>query len=177
FPALNHTKQFGQKKTEAQATGDRQGPQEVIESGQSVLESTKSILPFIVFIGVILLFVGGYKLVSTVIESEVTSQKSKDLGPKIESSSALNIDSGKAEEPKEEEPAEPEVKAEATPVEEAKPEPKEEISVKPEPTFQRNFPTVEFRPIRGKLFSMQTDAPENTDPQVLPDSIKSKINP
>ena len=93
FPALNHTKNMApipqpmvrtpENKEDAPTTHD------VIESGDSIIESTKSILPIVIFGAIILLFVGGYKMISSVVESEVNGQKQKDLGPKIESSSAL----------------------------------------------------------------------------------------
>lgn len=91
FPALNHTKlmtapvepQVVRPKTEETS------PHEVIEKGENLIDSTKSMLPVIIFGAVVLLFVGGYKIISSVVESEVSSKKTKDLGPKIESSSAL----------------------------------------------------------------------------------------
>lgn len=173
FPALNHTKlmttgtgDVGSPKApeEVKAT-----PHEVIESGDSLIESTKSILPILIFGAVILLFVGGYKLVSSVVESEVNTQKPKDHGPKIESSSALVNQPAKPEE-KKEEPKVTETPA-ATPVVEEK-----KVEVKPAPELRRNFPHIDFKPIRGKLFTVRTDAPENMDETILPRPIKDSMN-
>lgn len=180
FPALNHTRNMAaptpmtsMRPTEA---GDAPTPHDVIESGDSIIQSTKSILPIVIFGAIILLFVGGYKLISNVVESEVSEGKSKDLGPKIESSSALVKQPEKKEEPKKEEvPAttatgtNAPAQAAATPVE-TKPE---EVKVE---EFQRNFPTVEFKKVKGKLFSVKMDAPENTDETFLPKAIKDSMN-
>ena len=181
FPALNHTKSMATPVSpmEAQrsASAEAQTPHDVIESGDSIIESTKSILPIAIFCAIILLFIGGYKLISSVVESEVTSQKEKDLGPKIESSSALVKQPVKVEEPKKEEtPAAATATTTpnattATPAAEVKPE-----EVKAAPEFPRNFPTVEFKKIRGKLFSVKTDAPENNDETILPKQIKDSLN-
>src|SRR5690606_22233109 len=90
FPALNHTKLMAGSKTPTQVTpSEEPSPHEVIESSDSIIENTKSILPFVIFATVILLFIGGYKLISSVVQNEVNSGKTTDLGPKIESSSAL----------------------------------------------------------------------------------------
>ena len=181
FPALNHTKLMSTQTQRSNSYQDEtpQSPHDVIESGDSIIESTKSILPVVIFGAVILLFVGGYKMISSVVESEVNGQKTKDLGPRIESSSALLKEPNKTEEVnKPEAPvatstAEPEVEeSKQTTTEETPPvEP-----VKEEPEFQRNFPTVEFKKIRGKLFTVKTNAPENNDPAILPESIKDALN-
>ena len=42
--------------------------------------------------------------------------------------------------------------------------------------FPRNFPTVEFKKVRGKLFNVKTDAPENNDETILPKQIKDSMN-
>ncbi|WPU64967.1 helix-turn-helix domain-containing protein [Peredibacter starrii] len=179
FPFLNHTKGMatptpgqpaGVQRTPTEETPT---PHEVIESGDSIIDSTKSILPIVIFGAVILLFVGGYKLISTVVESEVNGQQEKDLGPKIESSSALVKQPEKAPEPpKTEATATTAASTEATPpAAEVK---KEEV--KPEPDFPRNFPTIEFKKVRGKLFSVKTDAPENEDTAILPQQIKDSMN-
>lgn len=174
FPALNHTKQMKEaEKSEVETTT----PHEVIENSNSFFDSTKSMLPVAIFVAVILVFVGGYKLISSVVESEVSSKKAKDLGPKIESSSAL----GKLNEPQEdkkevvaveENVATPSSapKKEATPAEEPKVE-------QPKPEIRRNFPTVSFKKIRSKLYTVNTSAPENTDPYLLPDNIRKQMNP
>lgn len=174
FPALNHTKLMSPTTPVAaapKANEEAPTPHEVIESGDSLIQSTKSILPILIFGGVILLFIGGYKFISTIVESEVTDHKEKDLGPKIESSSALINEPVKtpAAPAKTEEPQTD--SSETQPTAETK---KEEV--KPEPVFQRNFPTVEFKKIRGKLFTVKTDAPENSDESILPEQIKDSMN-
>lgn len=177
FPALNHTKLMSTPTpvTSHARSADEEAPtpHDVIESGDSIIESTKSILPIVIFGAIILLFVGGYKLISTVVESEVSSQKTKDLGPKIELSSAL-VKQPIKEEPKKTEPA-PEASATSATTTEAQPEAKPE-ETKPAPEFVRNFPTVDFKKVRGKLFTVKTDAPENSDETVLPKQIKDKID-
>lgn len=174
FPALDHTKLMasGAPKRSQEPEAESSTPHEVIENSDTILESTKSILPIIIFAAVILLFVGGYKLISSVVESEVSGQKPKDHGPKIESSSALVNEPVKAPEVKKEEPAAV-ATAETKPTAPAEEKP---VEVKPEPEFRRNFPPVEFRPIRGKLFTIKTDAPENTDETILPRPIKDSMN-
>lgn len=176
FPALNHTKSMAPVSSVtsplAPKSEDTPTPHDVIESGDSIIESTKSILPIVIFGAIILLFVGGYKLISSVVESEVNSGKEKDLGPKIESSSALVKQPVKPEEPKKEEPTAAAANS-TTPVTPAE-TPKEEVKV--EPDFPRSFPTVEFKKVRGKLFSVKTDAPENQDETILPKQIKDSMN-
>lgn len=177
FPALNHTKSMAtptQVMSSSPKAEDAPTPHDVIESGDSIIQSTKSILPIIIFGAIILLFVGGYKLISSVVESEVSGSKEKDLGPKIESSSALVKQPAKPAEPKKEEPAPTDQATTATAATPAAEQPKEEV--KAEPEFPRNFPTVEFKKVRGKLFSVKTDAPENQDETILPKQIKDSMN-
>jgi cytoskeleton protein RodZ len=169
FPALNHTKSMAPVSS---ATSPLAPKSEDTPTPHDVIESTKSILPIVIFGAIILLFVGGYKLISSVVESEVNSGKEKDLGPKIESSSALVKQPVKPEEPKKEEPAAVTANS-ATPTTPAE-TPKEEVKV--EPDFPRSFPNVEFKKVRGKLFSVKTDAPENQDETILPKQIKDSMN-
>ncbi len=173
FPALNHTKLMTTATPAApvKMQGDEEPlPHEVIESSDSIMENTKSMLPVLIFGAVILLFVGGYKLISSVVEDEVNSHKGKDLGPKIESSKALVHANPKKVEPKLDAAS-----TSTTATTEAKPEEKPE-EIKPQPEFQRNFPTIEFKRVKGKLFSVKTDAPENDDPNFMPEKIKSSMN-
>lgn len=183
FPALNHTKNMianaplsaNAPKVDGEPTPT---PHEVIESGDSIIESTKSMLPIIIFGAVILVFIGGYKIISSVVESEVSDKTTKDLGPKIESSAALIH---KPEAPKE--PVKTETTAATTtttattapapaaPVAEAKPQ-----EVKPVQEFPRNFPNIDFKKVKSKLFSVKTDAPENSDETLLPKQIKDSMN-
>lgn len=174
FPALNHTKLMSANTPGPSAikTTDEETPtpHEVIESGDSLIQNTKSFLPIIIFGVVVLIFIGGYKFISSVVESEVSGHKEKDLGPKIESSSALVKEPVKAPEPVKVETSEENKNAEAPAVEAKKEE------VKPAPEIPRNYPTVEFKKVRGKLFSVKADAPENTDTAILPEQIKDSMN-
>ena len=179
FPALNHTKSMTTqtppqpvKGSDAEST---QSPHDVIESGDSIIQNTKSMFPVIIFGAIILLFVGGYQLITSVVENEVAGNKTKDLGPKIESSSALVNQPEKTVEPKAEEPVK-EATAEAVENTEKPEEAPKAPEVKPEPELRRNFPTVDFKKIRGKLFSVKTNAPENSDTNLLPPAIKNSMN-
>ncbi len=179
FPALNHTKlmstptqALAQSRAVTTDETKQPTPHEVIENSDSLIENTKSVLPIVIFGAVILLFVGGYKLISNVVETEVNSHKGKDLGPKIESSSALVHAPAKKEEPAKTEVTTTTGSAEQVPVAEEKPE---EVPVVPV-DFQRNFPEVEFKKVKGKLFFVKTDAPENEDPNLITEKIKSSIN-
>lgn len=176
FPHLNHTKGMTSKSVMpgrvAAATPEEQSPHELIESSDSIMENTKSALPVVILACVILVFIGGYKLVSSVIENEVNGPKTTDLGPKIESSSALVK---QPEKPVETKPAEAPADAAAKPAEAPAVEaPKEEV--KPVTELQRNFPAIEFKKVKGKLFQVKTDAPENNDPTILPQTIKDATN-
>lgn len=181
FPALNHTKLMSQNtpiqqspasvmkvigSTSSDETEAMQSPHEVIEKGDSIIQNTKSILPVAIFGLVILIFIGGYKFISSVVDDEVNAQKSKDLGPKIESSSALVKQPEKPVEANKSTTA-----AATTPATEQK-----ETTPVTDGTFQRNFPTVEFKKAKDKMFSVKTDAPENNDSSIFPDKIKSSMN-
>lgn len=172
FPALNHTKSMLPKAIAKNSqTEEEQSPHEVIESSDSIMENTKSALPIIILVSVILVFIGGYKIISSVVENEVNGHKNNDLGPKIESSSALVKPSQKpAETPKEEAAASADKPASATTTEPAPEAPKPVVEL------QRNFPTIEFKKVRGKLYSVRTDAPENEDTEILPQATKESIN-
>lgn len=183
FPALNHTKLMSPVvPVQTQTRGmdeEAPTPHDVIESGDSIIESTKSILPIVIFGVIILLFVGGYKLISSVVESEVSSQKPKDLGPKIESSSALvkptQVQPQKPAEPPQETQAPVAATAPQADTPAAEQQPSAATETPAEPSFVRNFPTVEFKKVRGKLFNVKMDAPENSDETVLPKSIKDSM--
>lgn len=186
FPALNHTKNMAPVSSVIPApvrysptppTEEAQTAHDVIEKGDSIIDNTKSMLPVVIFGIVILVFVGGYKLISSVVQSEVTDQKVKDHGPVIEPSSALVKNPVKPEEPKTpvaatETPNPQTPAAVVTPPAETKP-----AEVKVEPELPRNFPTIEFKKVRGKLFSIKSDAPENQDETILPKQIKDSLNP
>ena len=176
FPALNHTKNMIASSpviARSQAGDENPTPHEVIESGDSIIENTKSFLPIIIFGAIILVFVGGYKLISSVVESEVSGQKSKDLGPKIESSSALVKDSSRERESKDDLRN---AKSEKTANEQVSNKDAQSPEEKPVVEFQRNFPPVEFKRVKGKLYSVKMDAPENSDETLLPKQIKDSMN-
>ena len=175
FPALNHTKNMiaaSPVTQRSQSTDEDPTPHEVIESGDSIIENTKSFLPIIIFGVIVLVFVGGYKLISSVVESEVSDQKTKDLGPKIESSSALVKDSLREKESKNDfRNAQGDKTADQGSQKEAKPDENKAL-----PEFQRNFPPVEFKKVKGKLYNVKLDAPENSDETLLPKQIKDSMN-
>ncbi len=175
FPALNHTKNMiaaSPVTQRSQSTDEDPTPHEVIESGDSIIENTKSFLPIIIFGVIVLVFVGGYKLISSVVESEVSDQKTKDLGPKIESSSALVKDSSREKESKNDfRNAQGDKTADQGSQKEAKADENKAL-----PEFQRNFPPVEFKKVKGKLYNVKMDAPENSDETLLPKQIKDSMN-
>jgi cytoskeleton protein RodZ len=179
FPYLNHTKGMSTpvqvmapKQTTSPTTPEAE-PQKVINSSQSIMANTKSFLPVAILASVILLFIGGYKLISTVVENETTDTKDKDLGPRIESSSALVKNPVKKEVP---------VAAAATEATSATAAPAAAVEVKPEEVkpvqnYQRVFPTLEFRKQKSKLFFVKTDAPENDDATMISEKARSSMNP
>ncbi len=176
FPALNHTKLMTHTpsvvapKTPTNPNEEIQTPQDVIENSDSIIENTKSALPVVVLVTVIVLFIGGYKLISSIVESEVQNQKNSDLGPKIVSSSALVKPIPPAQEVKKSDQPSDSKTTESSVIAET---PKEE----PKPVeFERNFPTIEFKKLKGKLFQVKTDAPENNDTAMLPENIKRSFN-
>lgn len=177
FPALNHTKNMiatspVMTKSQSNSGEEDPSPHEVIESGDSIIENTKSFLPIIIFGAIILIFVGGYKLISSVVESEVSDQKSKDLGPRIESSSALVKEPGREVESKSDlKNAQGDKAAQGGATKES-----ESTQEKVTTEFQRNFPPVEFKKVRGKLYNVKMDAPENSDETLLPKQIKDSMN-
>ena len=175
FPALNHTKNMiaaSPVTQRSQSTDEDPTPHEVIESGDSIIENTKSFLPIIIFGVIVLVFVGGYKLISSVVESEVSDQKTKDLGPKIESSSALVKDSPTEKASKNDfRNAQGDKTADQGSQKEAKADENKAL-----PEFQRNFPPVEFKKVKGKLYNVKMDAPENSDETLLPKQIKDSMN-
>lgn len=191
FPALNHTKQMttSPASPEGKKRHDEHEPtaNDIIESGDSIIENTKSLLPIIILVVVVVAFIGGYKLISSVVESEVNSRKPKDLGPTFESSSALTNQPAKVEAPV----AKVEVKTEviatspevtppattAKPAVEAVPvEIKAPEAVKAEAEVVRNFPILKFSKIRNPLFTVRTDAAENNDQTILAESVKKSVN-
>jgi cytoskeletal protein RodZ len=177
FPALNHTKLMNPAPSATRLQAGSQGqhedptPHEVIENSDSIIENTKSVLPVVILISVIVLFIGGYKVVSSIVENEVQNQKNSDLGPKIVSSSDLLKPNPHSDQPKKEDQSPTSEKTDTQASSDIK---KEEV--KPPQEFERNFPTIEFKKIKGKLFQVKTDAPENEDVNLLPDNIKRSAN-
>lgn len=174
FPSLDHTKQMASpsKRTVFEDKEEEStNPQDVIKNATSVIENSKSFLPVVIFVAVILAFIGGYKLISSVVKDEVTTTRTKDLGPKIESSKALvHEEKATTTETPKEEPATTAPETAATPEKPAVEEKTPEVEV------HRNYPTVEFRTVRGKLFSILPDAPENNDESLLPKPIKDSMD-
>lgn len=172
FPALNHTTTMPAQNKPKPIPSAEPTPHEVIESSDSILENTKSALPVVILASVILVFIGGYKLISSIVENEVSGNKVSDTGLKIESSSAL-VRHPVIEKPVEkvEVTANDEKPSEAPKVVEP---PKEEV--KPVAEFERNFPKIDFKKIKTKLFQVKTDSPDNEDNTLLPATIKSALN-
>jgi len=160
-------KTISEDKEEATPT-----PQDMIKNATSVIENSKSFLPVAIFVAVILVFIGGYKLISSVVKDEVTTTRTKDLGPKIESSKALAPEEkpAAAETAAKDESATTTTETAATPEKTAVEEKKSEVEV------HRNYPTIEFRSVRGKLFTILPDAPENNDESLLPKPIKDSMD-
>lgn len=180
FPILDHTKVMSSTKSQPapypkKSNESEPTPNEVIEGGDSIIENTKSVFPVIILGVVILLFVGGYKLISTIVESEVGGHKVKDHGPKIESSAALVNTPQNVEAPASATTAGVSDASQAVNTNSEKNEEKV-VEVKKVPELQRNFPTVEFKKVRGKLFSMVEGAPENDDETLIPKQIKDAMN-
>lgn len=180
FPALNHTKLMNStpgSSGKSLPINETSNPHDVIESGDSIIENTKSMLPILIFGAIILLFVGGYKLISSVIEKEVSRNKARDLGPKIESSSAL-VTENKSKELNNKTSSSPKVDqqsvSEKSPVAETTKVTTEDQSTTQE--FPRNFPTVDFKKVRGKTFTVKMDAPENTDTEMFPSKFRDSMN-
>lgn len=180
FPALNHTRLMSSQTTSGgkmQSSESSESPHEVIESGDSIIESTKSFLPVFIFGAIILTFIGGYKLISSVVENEVSDQKTKDLGPKIESSSAL-VNSPKKQPTPVQDNAEKTGTLNSSNLSNLTNSPassSEEPSA-PVVEIQRNFPNVEFKKVKGQLFTVKNEAPENQDDAILPKLIKDSMN-
>lgn len=185
FPALNHTKLMNTSSVN-RGSDSVTDPSEVIERNDSIIENTKTMIPIIIFAGVILVFVGGYKFLSSVIEGEVGNKKVKNLGPKIESSSALVNPKVKTEEaPKSTESITNTASTTSSATQATKTDTPAATVIKteeqpkelPPQEIQRNFPHIDFKKIRSKLFTVNTSAPENDDTTLLPAEIKEKMNP
>lgn len=174
FPALNHTKNMmghsvpNEKIPAPSANEPVATPSAVLADEQTSRERRRVIVPSLVFVGVALVFIGLYQLVTRTIENETSAKTQKPSGPTFVPSSEL-IEMNKpvvsAEVKSEEKPA-------AAVVEEQKKEEKP-VEVK---EVRRNFPTKDFRKVTVKLFSVIPDAPEASDPAILPENFRSAVN-
>src|SRR5690606_18377980 len=98
--------------------------------------------------------------------NEVSKNKVKNHGPKIESSAALVHQPEAPVEPTPAPTSENTAAPEEAPVVEDKP------VIKPKPELVRNFPTVNFYKVRGTLFTVNEPATEELAPALLPKEIK-----
>ncbi len=192
FPALNHTNQM-QAPAAAVSTPSaaNEAPADVLDQDKRTQERQRLIVPAVVFAGICIVFVGLYQLVTKTIDSETNSTSEKPYGPTFVPSSEL-VDINKSVEEKATVKAAAEaaalVAAEAAKVAEEKaaedkknekPEDKKPETVKPvTPVVEvrRNFPDKDFRKITVRLFAVLPDAPENQDPNILPQRIKDAWN-
>lgn len=180
FPFLNHTHNFKPTTMPSMSSMPTSGtaknskiaeetPHEVIENSKNVIETSKSLLPFAIFAGVLIAIIGGYQVISSVINTEVDAQKQQDLGPTFAPSSELLKDK--------QVPATA-ATSETAPQKELKAEEKaaaEKLVEKP--AQERSFPQVSFKKIKSRLFTTVPDAPENSDEAIIPASIKTSMNP
>src|SRR5690606_21541346 len=58
-----------------------------------------------------------------------------------------------------------------------KPEPEKKVETKTSKGNKRNFPTIEFKSIPTKLYTLKPEAPENKDDSLMPRSYKAKLDP
>jgi len=168
FPVLNHTKKFSASSAPKNEI-EEESPHNIISKNENVIDQTKSMLPFIVFAIVVATFIGGYKIISSVVENEAKTTQSTEDEPTFESSAAL--DPNPPVEKVEEAPTKVEtgeVKVEAEP--EVKKE--EPIIVKKPVEERKNFPEVKFNKIRSSLFTLLPDSPDNNDPAIFPPAIR-----
>jgi cytoskeleton protein RodZ len=174
FPALNHTKNMlgtstpSEKSPSPPAEASSATPSAVLADEQASRERRRVIVPSLVFVGVALVFIGLYQLVTRTIDNETSAKVQKPSGPTFVPSSEL-IEMNKpvvATETKAEEKP-------AAPVEEA---PKKEEKPAEVKEVRRNFPPKDFRKVTVKLFSVIPDAPEAQDPAILPENFKAAVD-
>ncbi len=189
FPALNHTRQFVSAEPEVPVAESGEPKKKVTEDPAKVLDQEKRaqerqrvIVPTVVFVGVCIVFIGLYQLVTKTIDSETNGREEKPYGPTfVPSSELLDINKPVAEKKEEAAPPKEEV-AEAAPtpnetekkIEETPAEQKEVPPVVQ--NVRRNFPPKDFRKITVRLFAVIPDAPENQDESILPERIKDAYN-
>ncbi len=181
FPALNHTRQLGES---APATGaSTTTPEEVLDWERRLAERKRFVVPALIFGGIVLVFVGLYKVVTRTVESEAGSKPEQSYGDTFAPSSEITkppvvVAAPDADEkPKAEEPKVEEAKAEEAKPGVAEPAPPPVTTQTPaRPEIRRNFPPRDFRPIKTRLFSYVEGASENTDEKVLPARIRSSLN-
>lgn len=190
FPALNHTRYFAQAEPEPEASANNQetpvkkkvsdDPAKVLEQEKRSQERQKVVVPTVVFVGVCIVFIGLYQLVTKTIDSETNDQSTKPYGPTfVPSSELLDINKPVAEKKEETQVKSEETPPPATSVSSPENKTPETPAAAPAQTTQpvrRNFPHKDFRKITVRLFAVIPDAPENQDEDVLPDRIKDAYN-
>lgn len=178
FPTLNHTRKFETSAQSSKSENQADSIHNIITKNENVIDQTKSMLPVIIFALVVAVFIGGYKIISSVVENETKSTKSNVNEPTFESSAAL--DPEVIHQRKDIVETTPETK-----VEEKKEEPKvvetekkeEPITVSKPVEERRNFPEVKFNKIRSSLFTLLPESPDNTDTTIFPQAAKDAYNP
>lgn len=154
----------------------RQSPHEVIQNGENLIESTKSIFPVLILGVILLVCFGAYKLISTIVTDEVSKNKAKNLGPRIETSAALVTNTPPPEVPQA--TTEPTENKDEKAAGEKEPAPvvEETPVVKPKPEIVRNFPTISFYKVRSTLFQVNEAKTEEFS-SLLPREVKEAMNP
>jgi len=181
YPSLSSTKTAtpALKKT-------NKDTDELLNKSESIIDTTKSFMPFIIGAIIIAASFGGYKVVSNMINQEAKSHKESDI---VEGEDTVDIQEDVEQitdspdeasiQPESEPGPEPE-KVEEAPVvtpPKPKPEPEKKVETKTSKGNKRNFPTVEFKSIPTKLYTLKPDAPENKDDSLMPRSYKAKLDP
>ncbi len=183
FPALNHTRvqpepEISPEQVAHQKTTN-ETPADVLAHEKRAHDRKRIVVPAIVFVGVCLVFSGLYQLVTKTIEGETHDPLNKPYGPTFVPSSEL-VEMNKPVAEKKHEPAAEVKKEEAAPAAaQAQPQAQvAEVTAKPivPPKMPRNFPHKEFRKITVRLFAVLPDAPENSNPSILPERIKKSLN-
>lgn len=174
FPNLNHTVIFQKPDAPSAPAAPAASPAEVLSQDELLEKRKRIVVPSLVFTGIVVIFVGLYQIVTKTVEDEANQKKAKPYGATFAPSSELADISRPikvaAPLPVEEKKEEPEAEVAA------KPEEKAPVDQKPASTARRNFPKKDFRKITSRLFSVLTDAPENTDEKILPARIKSAFD-
>lgn len=173
FPNLNHTVVFQKPEAPSAPAAPTASPAEVLSQDELLEKRKRIVVPSLVFTGIVIIFVGLYQIVTKTVENEANQKKAKPYGATFAPSSELADISRpiKVTDPRPvEEKDEPKVEVAV------KPEEKPPVEQKPASTARRNFPKKDFRKVTSRLFSVLTDAPENTDEKILPARIKSALD-